>query len=214
MPRDIDRPPVLHAGTTIPPQVRPVANDPHSPAARFNAILAAIRWVTVIPADPDPVGDQLRQLRGVSMHDIADAMSETLKYTPPTPTVPASAKFNPGFGSEVQCSATAARLLAIDQDEARAWLARHAAGDHGVIGPDSAVGIRNAEAIRSGDGMVVSRFDVYRPDTDAPKHNDTVHLEPRRRRNRGEYVDVVSLLTPGRPPRTILLGSLDHIRAI
>lgn len=126
-------------------------------------------------------------------------------HQPSARPLPEGAKFDPGFHTDILGSSRSTRTLEMHPDELRDLLVRHAQGDHGLhVGLAS-----NAAAIASGRGLVRSRYEVWRAGIDSPVHID--HIPMRRRRNQGEWVEFISLLSPDGPPFTIVIASTDNV---
>lgn len=182
----------------------PPGGDTYS-ASKINSILGAIRMGVVLAKPADQVRDEIDRLRGMGLHATADTLAKDRQAN--TRPLPEGAKFDPGFNTDILGSNRSMRTLEMHPDELRDLLVRHAQGDHGLHAGRAS----NAQAIESGRGLVRSRYEVWRAVIDSPKHQDTHIIPAGRRRNQGEWIEFVSLLSPGGPPFTIVIASLDNV---
>lgn len=210
----------------------PVAQDPmplwsshFSGPKRFAELHAARRWGRHSHPAPEAeaLADELRRLREAGFRHVArivEASVEVAKTGRPDAHL-----FDLG---EVLVSSRGATILALASEEVDGLLARHVAGDAGEhgkgwheleIGPDvlaandrHPIAIQNKATLRSGRGLIRSRYRAYRPDVDDLRHPaaNQAHRhrnEGVRRRNEDETFEVVTLLGPG-GPKTLVYTSL------
>jgi hypothetical protein len=195
-----------------------------SAAERFHGVLASMHMGVIIPRDPDPVRDELEKLRSMGLSSTASIVAQALGYKDGRKPLTPGYMFDPGFGDDVLVSSLSAKTLELTADEATVLLDRHARGDHGENGSSVGVqpnadqefcpflfdpAVQNAVAIKAGNGLVKSRYNLHRPGIDSPQPSSSDRVEPRRRRNKDEVALVVTLLIPGQAPRSAFFSTLD-----
>lgn len=175
-----------------------------------NAVLSAVRCNVVRPARPDPIGTELAQLEAMGLHETAARLRSASPPAEP-PTLPDGVwldyEAHPVYG----CGRSLQTICVVgaDLDE---YLVRHARGDHGAHGTGP-VGEANARAIAAGEGLVRSRFETYRKGIDDPPKNASGQSVSQRRRNPGEWIEVLTAIAPGRPPFTLVATCVCGVSA-
>jgi hypothetical protein len=195
-----------------------------TPSERFHRTLAAHKAVTIIQAnaEADALDAEARRLDAAGFQaTAATTRAQAVEKRR------ASTLAKPGdlfAAGDVTALAVGVRVLGVYGPEIEALLARHVAGDAGQVGAwaDLEIGdderwcpaiqptpVRNKATLESGDGFVVSVFDLHRPDQDEPPNERGCTIYTRRR-NKGETLTIATLLVPGRDPRTIVFASVDN----
>jgi hypothetical protein len=179
------------------------AGSPHY-AGRINNILCAIACGIVLPRPPDPIRDELAQLRSLGLDATAEILMKQRRKESPRER-PEGYLFEP-FEADVWGSTRSMRILGVSADEIRDWLDRHARGDHGSHAGLAA----NAAAIERGMGIVRSRYSAFRPVLDSPRSTQA-RTACQRRRCPDEWVEALSYIDPELPPFTVVVSSLDGV---
>lgn len=170
----------------------------------FERLAGRFRWGEIPrPATPARSLDaELAKLREAGLHHLAGLVQSSCRAeADPTPD---GFLFDPG---PVSVSVSGSRILGLTGDEAMAYVAVHASGDCGLHGGKwhdleisdehkPSVAIRNQVTLISGAGLIRSRFPVYRPTVDGPGAASAPR-DTARRRNQGEWIEIVSLIGPG-----------------
>jgi hypothetical protein len=199
------------------------------PGDTFQSILRAMKTAHALPrrlTEPELEAARLRQA------GFALAAQQLEQVHPPAPPVmiqPEGSLFAVNE-EEVLVGLQGHRLLVIGEDEIRTFLNRHVMGDGGELGNAATVDwdddkvfcpplagprYESEAAIKTGFGLVRSRYGAYRPSIDGPsdecaidpRHAGTVHG---RKRNVGDWFEVVTLLVPGQPTRTVVFTNKDQ----
>jgi hypothetical protein len=175
----------------------------------------------------DPYREEVAQL--IADKKPGQAAVLRLQFPEPPIEVDPEALFNPGL--VIGVSTVLMRLVQLGTDELTAMVQKHRRGDGGIYG--SIVGVtltddqkfcppyfapqyRSAAAVASGSGLVLSRFSIFRPALDQTRHGDSplhsVHAAVQRME--GEWAEVVTILSPTRPPKTLVYSSRDSCRIL
>jgi len=196
-----------------------------SPATKYRQVeIVAIQHGQLDLRPVDPYRDEIAALQ--SEGKAGQAAVIRLQFPAPPPNVDALSLFDPG--EIIGVSTTLSRLLAMGNDELTELVVRHRRGDHGIHGtgkvvltdeqlwapPLFSVFAQNHASIQSGSGLVRSRFSVFRPHIDEPKHEHGSPMNAPIRRQRDEWVEVMTLLSPSRPVKTLIYSSRDPVGAI
>jgi len=197
-------------------------SEDRNAAERFSQAVMSIHTTELPPADPDRHGlaAEIQKLRDGGNAGLADLLEKALPSSRPAKR---EGLFSPG---RVLLSAAGMRLLNVSFDEIQDCLARHVKADAGLYGqgwleapatdddrycpPLASVPTQNLLAFADKDGLIRSRYPIFR-DIDAPVANGACHFEHQRRRDRNDFAEVITLLVPGSDPKTLVVFSTDRL---
>lgn len=184
-----------------------------SPATRMNALISESggKWLPTPRHDPDPYSAEADRLRDAGFPAAAELVAAKAK---PKPMPTEGSLFS--VAETILMSKRTIRFFSLDRSEIESLLQRSERGDFGVNGnaadPAGTPGIESAKAAKTGDGLVVSRFDcIYRRDQKKPATDGHTPRDVPNGNPHGidpQWIEVVSLISPGREPVTCVHSSL------